>query len=97
MSKTAIISIRAKAGKEEELKKHLTSFINPSRSEEGCLDYHIVQSSDDPRIFMGFMIYRDEEAWNRHEDSAMIQQFVNNVAPGIAEGPPEIKEWRDLG
>jgi quinol monooxygenase YgiN len=97
MSKTTTISLRAKEGKEEELKNTLTQLITPCRSTEGCLDYHITQSSEDPRSFMAFMIWKDEEAFKRHEDSALIQDLQKEKLPPLVEQGPDLKDWRDLG
>lgn len=96
MTKTETITLRAKPGKEEALKAELVKFIHPCRRQDGCLDYHIVQSSDEPGLFVGFMIFRDEEAYNRHESSEIVQSFIKNKLPGLVEGQPEFKDWRDL-
>lgn len=97
MPKTATVSLRAKEGKEEELKNTLTQLIAPCRSDEGCLDYHISQSSEDPRKFMAFMIWKDEEAFKRHEDSVLIQELREKKLPPLVEQGPEVSDWRDLG
>ncbi|MGA8164623.1 MAG: putative quinol monooxygenase [Waddliaceae bacterium] len=97
MTKSAVVTVRAKPGKEKELKNTLSKFVIPSRNESGCIDYHILQSFEDPNMFIGFMIYENEEAFRRHEASEMIQHFVKTVAPELLEDQPNFKDWRDLG
>ena len=97
MSKTITISLRAKQGKEEDLKKTLTQLITPCREEKGCLDYHIVQKTDDPRNFLAFMVYENEGAYQRHVDRPMIQDLRENLLPPLIDEGPDFKDWRDLG
>tara|TARA_A100001037_G_scaffold267569_1_gene260517 strand:- start:111 stop:419 length:309 start_codon:yes stop_codon:yes gene_type:complete len=44
--------LRAKPGKESELKDTLLSLVAPTRVEAGCIDYHLHISDEDPRRFM---------------------------------------------
>lgn len=97
MSKTATVTLHAKPGKEEELKKVLVNLISPSRGEKGCVDYHIAQSSENPGDFMAFMVYENEDAFNRHEASDLIQNLRNKQLPPLVDDGPTFKGWRDLG
>jgi len=97
MAKAFSITLRAKAGKEEELKQTLTRLISPSREEKGCLDYHITQKPDDPRNFMAFMVFENEEAFKQHENSELIQNLRENQLPPLVEQGPDVKDWNDLG
>lgn len=96
MSKVATVTVRTRPGKEEEAIKALTQIVNYSRSEKGCLDYHIVQSSDDPRNFMAFMIYESEEDFNRHKSDKFLVKIREEQFPTLMEEGPDFKDWRDL-
>lgn len=96
MSKTATVTVRARSGKEEDAKKALVQLVIHSRGEKGCLDYHIVQSSDDPRNFMAFMVYESEEDFDRHENSQFLIQMRDEQFPNLMEEGPNFKDWRDL-
>jgi len=97
MSKAFTITLRAKDGKEEDLKQTLTNLITPSREEKGCLDYHIIQKSDDPRNFMAFLVFENDEAFQRHENSERIQNLRQNQLPPLVDQGPDVKDWNDLG
>jgi len=44
--------LKAKPGKDQELLDGLLKLVEPSRSEGGCIDYHLHRSTEDPLIFM---------------------------------------------
>lgn len=44
--------LKAKPGKDKELAEGLMALVDPSRSEGGCIDYHLHRSNDDPLCFM---------------------------------------------
>jgi len=96
MSKAATVTVRARPGKEEEAIKALTQIVNYSRKEKGCLDYHIVQSSDDPRDFMAFMIYASEDDFNRHKTDKFLVQIREEQFPKLMEEGPNFKDWQDI-
>jgi len=50
--KTIIINaiLKAKCGKEEELKQALLDVVKPSRNEAGCVQYTLHESSDNNRV-----------------------------------------------
>jgi quinol monooxygenase YgiN len=48
---TLTATLNARPEKRAELVKLLESFVGPSRSEPGCIDYHFHVSSGDPNVF----------------------------------------------
>ena len=63
---TVVAKIKAKAGKEEELKKIVTDTLPKVETEEGTLVYRFHQKADDPTEFMFFEIYKDGESLGVH-------------------------------
>ena len=49
---TVIAQVKAKPGKEAEVRKELLSLVAPSRKDEGCLNYDLHQSADNPAEFL---------------------------------------------
>ena len=49
-----------------ELLKLLTSFVDKSRSEQGCVDYHFHVSLDDPNMFYFYENWTDRAALDVH-------------------------------
>lgn len=69
--------LKAKEGKETELKKLLTDIINPSRSESTCLQYHLHQDINNPAQFFLY------EHWTSKDDHAL--QFSKNYIKNLVE------------
>ncbi|MDP9843011.1 putative quinol monooxygenase [Streptosporangium lutulentum] len=53
-----------KPGRATDLKEILTSFVEPTRQEEGCLEYHFHQ--DGPDAFAFYEVWRSKEDLDRH-------------------------------
>ncbi len=49
---TLVAYVKAKPGKEAQLRETLLGLIGPTRKEAGCIDYHLHVADDDPRMFM---------------------------------------------
>ncbi|HYX40715.1 MAG TPA: putative quinol monooxygenase, partial [Pyrinomonadaceae bacterium] len=49
---TVLARVRARAGREAEVRRLLVALVAPSRAEAGCLNYDLHQSADDPTEFM---------------------------------------------
>ncbi len=53
---TLTATLNARPEKRAELIELLESFVGPSRSEPGCVDYHFHVSADDPNVFYFYEI-----------------------------------------
>lgn len=47
-----VVGLRAKKGKEEELRKDLIAVVEPSRKEEGSMRYELFADESDPGHFV---------------------------------------------
>ena len=63
---TLIAYLHAKPEKREELLKLLQSFVEPSRSEPACVDYHLHVSNDDPNLFVFYENWRTRKELDEH-------------------------------
>jgi quinol monooxygenase YgiN len=72
---TVVAEVVAKPGKEEEVRKHLVGFVEPTRREEGCIQYDLHESNDEPGRFFFFEIWTSEELLDKHSQSPHIQAF----------------------
>lgn len=48
---TIVAKIKARAGSEEELRQKLLSLIEPTLQDEGCIEYKLHRSLEDPTLF----------------------------------------------
>jgi quinol monooxygenase YgiN len=72
---TVIAEMTAHPGKEEELKRHLLVLVERTRQEEGCIQYDLHVSRDDPRQFVFVENWATAGALDRHSKSAHMDAF----------------------
>ena len=84
---TVVAEITAKAGKEAELKRLLLGLVEPTRKEEGCVQYDLHQSTDTPARFVFYENWTSREALDRHLKSPHLTACLVAVAEVLAETP----------
>src|SRR4051812_33181948 len=90
---TVLARVRARAGREEELRRLLMALVAPSRAEAGCLNYDLHQSIDDPTEFMFYENWTSRAATDAHLEMPYIEGF-DARAEGLLAAPVEITFWR---
>lgn len=65
----------AKDGEEERVADALRRITPHSRAEPGCLYYQPCRDPEDPRVFMVFEIYADEDAYKAHGETEHFQSI----------------------
>jgi quinol monooxygenase YgiN len=78
----------AKEGEAERVQAALEKLAAASRAELGCLYYQPTRSNDDPRRFLIYEEYVDEDAYKAHGESDHFQRH------GLGEAIP-LLESRD--
>ncbi|MER8589986.1 MULTISPECIES: putative quinol monooxygenase [unclassified Mesorhizobium] len=63
---TVIGTVVAKPETREELQKILSSFVEPTRVEDGCINYDLHVDPVDPCVFMFYENWRSKDDLNRH-------------------------------
>jgi quinol monooxygenase YgiN len=91
------VSLKTKPGFEARLHEVLTQLIGLSRAEDGCLNYYMHQSVDDPRTFLLYMNWQDQEAFQHHVQTSWVQEFDRNQAAQLLAEPYLLTRWRHLG
>jgi len=95
MTETNVILIataKAKPGMEEKVRKTLMALVAPTRSEEGCVQYNLHQSKDDPSLFMFYENWINQEALDDHIQTVHLQALLN-AADEILEEPLNVTSW----
>ena len=69
MTITKRVTFIAKPDGIETMKKLLSAMVVPSKAEDGCLFYEIVQYKERPEKFMAVETWRDEVALDGHKAS----------------------------
>lgn len=91
MSEVLVVfaEMKAKAGKEEETRKLLTGLLEPTRREDGCIQYDVHQSIENPRLFSFYERWVSKAHLDKHLQSAHITAAFAK-APAFLEGAPVI-------
>lgn len=68
----------SKPERREDLRELLLSFVEPTRAEQGCLEYHFHVDSDDPSVFVFYELWRSRADLDRHLALPHMQDFWNS-------------------
>ena len=74
----------------EALKELLTSLVEPTREEPGCLWYELLQNQQDPTDFTFVEEWENQEFLNAHLASEHLKNAMNQL-PGLVAGEPDIR------
>ena len=72
---TAIAEIYAKPGKEEVLHEVLEGLIEPTRKEEGCIEYFMHVDNEDPGHFLFYETWASMAHLEAHRASPHMNAF----------------------
>jgi quinol monooxygenase YgiN len=72
---TLIAFLHAKPEKRDELLDILKSFVEPSRSESACVDYHLHVSDDDRNLFIFYENWRTRKELDEHLQTPILTEF----------------------
>ncbi len=92
---TVVAEIVARRGKEDELKRQLLALIVPTRKEEGCIQYDLHQSTDEPGRFVFYENWTSRELLDRHLNSPHLAAFDAAAGELLAE-PPRIMTYKRI-
>ena len=87
---TIIGTVVAKPEKREELLKILSSFVTPTRTEPGCINYDFHSDADDPNTFVFYENFVSKEALDEHLAMPYIRPLIDRVDELLA-GPVNIR------
>lgn len=80
-----VAQIKAKPGKEAELRRVLTALVQPTRAEEGCLTYDLHVSNDDPGFFLFYETWQTVPSWERHMSTPHLEAFKARADELVAD------------
>jgi quinol monooxygenase YgiN len=73
---TVIAKWKAKSGYEEQLYEEFRNLVEPTRAEEGCINYDLHRSVEDPGTFMFYENWESRPLWEQHMESPHLQEFL---------------------
>lgn len=91
---TVVAELKAKTGKEDDLRRALLALIEPTRREEGYVQYDLHVHTADPGRFVFFENWTSREHLDRHLATPHLKAFLA-VAGTLLADPPRIETyWR---
>ncbi len=95
-SLTVVAQLKAKPGKESQVRQELLSLVAPSRKDAGCLNYDLHQAVDNPTLFLFHENWTSKAHLDAHLQKPDLQAVLGRVGPMVAE-PPQITLWEKIG
>lgn len=86
MSKlTVVAKVVAKRECLESVKKELLKLINPTRKEQGCIEYYLHQDNEDPAVFFFYETWENLASLESHMNTDHFRNYVNTVGVMLEE------------
>ncbi|MBC8164960.1 MAG: antibiotic biosynthesis monooxygenase [Bryobacteraceae bacterium] len=92
---TVVATIKAKQGKEEEVREALLTLVEPTRGEAGCMQYEPHLSTEVPGEFVFVEKWSDQQALDKHMKSTHYMAVSARLKDSLAE-PPSIRTYQKL-
>ena len=80
----------------DQVRTTLASLIEPTRKEEGCLRYDLLQNNDDPARFTFIEEWTSDAALDAHLQTPHVLSALNETGRLLADAP-EIRRYTLLG
>ena len=92
---TVVAEMKAKPGREEDLRNALLALVEPTRPEDGCVQYDLHIHTSDPARFLFYENWASEAHLARHAASAHLTAFVE-AADGLLAEPMRVETYRRI-
>jgi quinol monooxygenase YgiN len=89
---TVVAHMKAKPGKEEDLQRAALGLIEPTRKEDGCVQYDLHVHTGEPGRFVFYENWASRQHLERHAASAHLKAFATAAADWLAE-PPSVETY----
>jgi quinol monooxygenase YgiN len=89
---TIIGTVVSKPETRKELHAILSGFVEPTRAEEGCINYDFHVDPDDPCTFMFYENWRSKSDLDRHLATQHLKPLFDRLDELLAK-PVEIKNY----
>jgi len=82
---TVVARLVARKDSIEAVKTELLKLIEPTRKEQGCIEYRLHQDNGDPAVFVFYENWESAASLEKHTVTAHYKAYVSAV-DGIIEG-----------
>lgn len=92
---TVVAEMLAKTGREEELQRRLLALVEPTRKEDGCVQYDVHRSTTEPGRFVFYENWESKDHLDRHLATPHLKEFLGVAGDLLAE-PPRILTYEKI-
>ena len=92
---TVVAQIKAKPGKEDQVRQELLSLVAPSRKDAGCLNYDLHQALDNSALFLFHENWTSEALLEQHLQKPDLQAVLARLGQMVVESP-QITLWKQI-
>lgn len=87
-----IAKVKARPGKVNELQSVLSSLVEPTRKEPGCLSYELLQNKEDPTDFTFIEEWQNNAALESHFATKHFKDALTHL-PSLVAAEPDIRRY----
>jgi len=91
-----VARITARPDKVEELRQVLSGLVAPTRAEEGCISYELLQNRSEPTDFTFVEEWTNDAALEQHFTTEHIQNAMARLDELVAQ-EPDIRTYSVVG
>jgi quinol monooxygenase YgiN len=93
---TVVARIKAKPGKEAQVRTELQKLLAPTRAEDSCINYDLHQALESDAEFLFHENWTSKDALDRHLQTPHVQRLLGQADQLLAD-PVEITFWKQIG
>ena len=93
---TVIATIKAREGREQDVREKLEKLLMPTRAEPGCMLYELYQSAENRNLFMFYECWQGKQDLDTHLQKPYIKAFMQSAEKLLAD-PVDISLWKKIG
>ena len=76
---SVVARMRAREGMAELLGEEAGRLVEPTRSEEGCLNYDLHRGIEDPSVFFFYENWRSQQDLDEHLEKPYLKEFARKL------------------
>lgn len=80
---TIVVRIEAKPDQVELVKNALLKLIEPTRGEEGCLQYDLHQDNENSEVFVFYENWQSRELWQVHMNNDHLKIYMEETEGAV--------------
>ena len=85
MALTILAQITAASGKAPLVREELEKLIEPTRAEDGCIQYDLHTDNANPELFVFYETWESRDLWQAHMNAPHLQAYGAATDGAVAD------------